>query len=299
MRAAAVVTVIQQKETTMRTCLLSVLIVVFVAACGSSPVSPLSPTPPSSTGPSTATAPATDLRIAGADVVLTGYSIKYDATATLSNGATIYHAQTTWNTSDPSIATINSEGVLTGQKPGAATITGTYRGATAAVSIRVSPKPLSRPSPAKANLVLSYAPDPVPGSPTPCPGFRDGPSWRYVPAIAETGGVGFNLTVFIWNLYDEGGSLTFFENEPAEEYFAANSVVVGEEVCISGSIGGRPNGAVEDILNGVDDNGNQVTFARRRQLLPVNGVSPTSRSLPVAPMPFGLVVRTAYGRGAS
>jgi len=260
----------------MRSLLSLSLFVFFVSACGESGSSPPSPTSPSPT--STATLPATDLTIAGLDVVLPGYSVKYDATATLSNGVTIYHAAATWTTDDAGVSTINSNGVLTGQRQGTATVTATYRGATATTTVRVSAKPSSKPFPARANLMISYSPDPVPGSLAPCTGPGT-PTWSYSLVITETQGVGFNLKVFTWNLHDEDGRQIYSEGIPEEEYFAPNSVFV-EEVCTS--LAGRPNGSTEDILGGVDDNGHPLTFASNRlRFLPVVGIPPTSS--PISP----------------
>jgi len=258
---------------------------VLLTACGGGGRSPVSPS-------GTASDTATGLRIAGPDAVLTGYSEKYDATATLSNGGTINQATATWNTDDAGVATINSNGVLRGQRPGTATITAMYRGATATKSVQVLAKPASKAFPARANLVISYRPDPVQGSVTGCPNPDPGtPTWSYSLVITETGGVGFNLKTYTWNLYNESGSFFYGGPEDEEQYFAPDSVFV-EEVCHS--LLGVPSGTTEDIMDGVDDNGNQLRFSNRLRLLPVAPVSSTSSLIapnPIAPGVFRLLHR--------
>jgi Bacterial Ig-like domain (group 2) len=259
----------------------------FVSACGgsgSSVTTPVSPT----LSPPTATAPATDLRIAGPDLVLTGYSAKYDATATLSNGVMIYHTNEAWNTDNTDVATINSNGVLTGHAPGVGTITATYRGAVATASVRIMAP--SRPFPAR--MVISFRPDPVPGSLTPCTGaFWRGqtPTWSSDEVFNETHGVGFTLEVETLNFYNQDGLRIGGNNFREDYYFPPNSEFI-EDGCMA--LGGSPNGFFDTVLDGVDDNGNHLTFASRRlRLLPVAGVSPASRPFSLAPMGPGAMVR--------
>jgi Bacterial Ig-like domain (group 2) len=241
------------------------LFVAFLWACGGSGSIPASPT---SSAPRN-DAPASSLTVAGPDVVMVGRTAKFDATAILTSGFTIYHLSGVWSTDNPDVATIDGIGVFIGHRVGAATITATYRGASASASVQVVPKPASKPFPASANMVISYDPDPVPGSLTPC-GDRLTPAWRYSLVITETRGVGFTLEGYTWNLYDENGRQIYGGRDPEDDYFAPNSVFV-EEVCTS--LAGRPSGSSEDIMDGVDDNGNHLTFSSRLRFLPVSGAS--------------------------
>lgn len=117
----------------LRSLLFSGLLIIL-PACGGTPVSPSSPVRRT---PETATAPATALVITGPEVVHTGSNVIYKATATLSNGVTIYNATGTWDTDNPGVATIDSNGALTAQRPGAATITATFRGMSATATVQV------------------------------------------------------------------------------------------------------------------------------------------------------------------
>lgn len=266
------------------------LVVVFAAACaacgerGSSPAAPSAP-------PATATAPATALVVTGPDVVLTGQRVIYDATATLSNGATIYHANETWNTDNAAIATINNHGVLTGQGQGTTTVTATYRGKSATFTVRVSAS-TSNPFPGSANLVISFRPDPVPGSLGPClDREKQAPNWSYIEVFTETQGVGFTWQLETLNLYTEDGLLQT-ETSRATFYSPPNSEFVEDlfgPTCTT--LGGSPSGFVEEIVDGVDDRGNQLTFRSRLRLLPVAGVSPNADLISLHPVAPGAIVR--------
>jgi hypothetical protein len=261
------------------------LFVVFLWACGGSGNIPVSPT---SSAPRIVDAAASSLIVAGPDAVMVGRTAKLDATATLTSGVTIYHLSGVWSTDNADVATIDSGGILTAHRVGTARITATYRDASATASVQVVPKPASKPFPASANLVISYDPDPVPGSLTHC-GDRLTPAWRYSLVITETRGVGFTLEGYTWNLYDENGRQIYGGRDPEDDYFAPNSVFV-EEVCTS--LAGRPGGSAEDIMDGVDDNGNHLTFSSRLQFLPVAGASSSlSPTLPNV-MASGSAVRT-------
>jgi Big-like domain-containing protein len=235
---------------------------IFVMACGEdSPVSPGD------------TAAAVHLSIAGPSTVFTGNTAKYDATATLSNGMTLTQAAAAWNVDDAGVAMIDSTGLLRGLRPGRATITALFRAATATTSVEVLAKPASQPAPARANIVISYNPNPVVASFSSCPDERATPTWRYSLTISETGGVGFNLKTYTWDLFNESGTQVYGGPFSEEEYFPPNSVTV-EEVCHS--LLGQTSGTAHDTMDGVDDNGNQLTFSNQLRLLPVGSTSSLS-----------------------
>jgi len=259
------------------------LFVVTVPACGGSNV-PAAPTAPSPT-PAVVTAPATDLTITGPALVPTGSSVKYDATAVLSIGVTIYHVSGTWTTDNGTVATIDSNGILTGQGPGVATVTITYRNLSATVTVRVSDF-ASRPSSATANLAISFLPDPVPGSLTPLRGplcMGAVPSWNFTEVFNETHGVGFTVKAEVVNLFREDGLLLRTSTIPEEYYFPPNSEFV-EDVCTD--LEESTSGFFEDVVHGIDDRGTELTFRRRVRLLPVAGATTTSSRIspgPIAP----------------
>jgi hypothetical protein len=120
-----------------------------------------------------------------------------------------------------------------------------------------------------ANLAISYEPDPVPGSLTPCTGaFWRGqtPTWSNVETIKETQGVGFTLKVLTYNFYNQDGVLTLTGRFQENHYFPPYDEHV-EDGCMA--LGGSPSGSFEEIVEGVDDNGNQLKFVRKLRLLPV------------------------------
>jgi hypothetical protein len=216
---------------------------------------------------------------------MVGRTAKFDATAILTSGVTIYHLSGVWSTDNPDVATIDGIGVFMGHRVGAATITATYRGASATASVQVVPKPASKPFPASANMVISYDPDPVPGSLTPCGDKDFTPAWRFSLVISESQGVGFTLEGYTWNLYDEYGRLLYGGRDPEDDYFPPYSKFV-EEVCTS--LARRPSGSAEDIMDGVDDNGHHLMFSNRvRFLSPAGTSSSLSQFLPnvIAPGP--------------
>lgn len=235
------------------------LLVVLVPACGGSGRSPASPTPAQPT--------VAFLTVAGPSVVLTGSSATYTFTARLTNGTPITNATpVTWTTDNVSVATIDDHGRLTAHGPGTATITATYEGRSATAVVRV---PVNNDNPGGAKLAFSFAPDPVPGSLTPCTGaFWAGqtPTWSDVETIKETQGVGFTLKVLTYNYYNQDGVLIRTISFQENHYFPPYDEHV-EDGCVA--LGGSPSGSFEEILEGVDDNGNQLTFASQLRLLPV------------------------------
>jgi hypothetical protein len=207
--------------------------------------------------------------------------VLYDATATLSNGATIYHATATWNIDNSGVAVINSNGVLTGLGLGTVTITATYRGKSATATVRVSAN-TSKPFPGSANLVIALRPDPAPGFLTPCrdaswmgqpPAFwiAQTPTWSPFEIIRETQGVGFTLQLETLNFHNQDGLLISQSSVRRNRYFPPNSEFDDGDGCMA--LGGSPSGFFETILDGVDDRGNYLTFASNRlRLSPVAGV---------------------------
>jgi len=269
--------------------LLPVGLAVFISACGGSDRSPASPTP---SQPVVTTA---NVAIVGPQVVLTGSSVTYSATATLSTGARISNARpTTWSIDNTDVAMINgaSDGIgeLTGRGQGTATITATYQGASGTFSVLVR---AASEQAGGANLAISFKPDPVTGSRTACPGLSlPPPTWTFTEVIAETAGVGFKLETITLNLYDENEKIIYLSSEPEEDYFPPNSVFE-EEFCTSLFASG--SGYYSDSWEGVDDRGNRLAFASRRlRLLPVAGASPTASRIPFAPTAVPLVVRKLH-----
>lgn len=232
-----------------------------------------SPTGPTPHVPSpVTTAPAEILMIAGPAVVPTGAKVKYDGTATLVIGVTIYHVAGEWNVDDPRVATIDSSGTLTGHRPGIVTIALAYRGKTATTTVRVSDYG-AKLSAVTANLVMSFRPDPVTGSLTDCMGAV--PSWHFAIVFHETHGVGFSIKAEVSNWYDESGQLSRTRTAIGHEhYLPANSELV-EETCtdLEADLWESPSGFFEAVLHGVDDKGNELTFRKRVRLLPVSSTS--------------------------
>jgi hypothetical protein len=237
----------------------SVVLAMFAAACSDgAPVGP------------TARA-ASSLRIAGPASVVTGLTATYDAIATLTDGATVEHVNATWSVDDPGVAAINSRGVLTAERPGTAVVSAIYLGATGRTVVQVLAKPESAPAPASANIVVTYAPSPAVGSLSRCPEPDNRtPTWRYTMTVRETGGVGFTLKTWTWNLYNEAGTQVFGGPVHENEYIPPFSVEE-EEICHS--LLGQPSGSTLDIIEGVDDNGHQLKFTSQARLLPVSALS--------------------------
>ena len=234
------------------------IVLLLAPACDSTRESPVAPSYNAST-------PAAQITIAGPDSVLTGLTGQFDATAKLASGATIYHATGTWGVDDERVATITDRGVLTGHNPGTAIVTATYREASASATVRILPKPPSKPFPARANIVISYAPDPAAGSLSPCSVYDRGtPAWRYSMRIAETEGVGFTMKVAPGPV--RRGRTTHLRRwRDGDECFAPTPC--SSKTCLN--LFGRPSGGIEDTLKGIDDNGNELTVTNRLIFSPV------------------------------
>lgn len=94
-----------------------------------------------------------------------GATAPFTATATMSDGATqsvtVVTAQATWSSSNISIASVNTTGLVTGVGPGEADITAAYQSVSGRSHIAVARPPAPPPSPAP--------PSPAPSPPAPSP----------------------------------------------------------------------------------------------------------------------------------
>ena len=199
-----------------------------------------------------------------------GTSARYTVKAWM--GTSIQNATpVTWSTDDASVATLTNDGRLTAQGPGTANISATYEGRRGTAAVRVA---VNDDNPRGASLEISFEPDPLLGSLTPCAGsFWRGqtPSWNDIETVKETHGVGFTLKKLTYNFYNQDGVPTLSMAFPDNHYFPPYSEHV-EDGCLA--LGWAPSGLFEEILEGVDDNGNQLTFGKRLRLLPVPGKVP-------------------------
>jgi hypothetical protein len=140
---------------------------------------------------------------------------------------------------------------------------------TTATPLEVLQPPVNSRNPNAANLSITFTPDPVAGSPLLCGGAFWGaqtPTWSMTESITETQGVGFTLKLLTYRYYNQHGALVFAINFPDNHYFPPYDEHV-EPGCVA--LQGFPSGAFEEIVEGVDDNGNQLTFAGQVKLLPV------------------------------
>lgn len=99
----------------------------------------------------------TDLEIYPPDSrVVAGYSRQYDLTATFKDfDKEDVTQQASWRSADPSIADVNSRGVVTGKQPGRTVIEADYLGVTGTIDVQVRKAELERiqVSPVNPNLV--------------------------------------------------------------------------------------------------------------------------------------------------
>jgi len=223
--------------------------------------------------------------IVGPGVVEIGSSAVFVARATMPDGRTVVAVEAGWKSDNTDVATIDGSGLLTAHASGSATITATYRERAAIALVRV-PNAGNSPLNGTASLSISFRPDPLVASRTPCTGpFRTTPSWSSDEIIAETGGVGFRVLRETLNLYSD---TSLYQNWffPEQYYFAPHSSFV-EDGCTT--LGGAPSGYLEEILEGVDDNGHQLTFAVRVRLPPLTAAS-SAPTLLSPPPPSGAPV---------
>ena len=100
------------------------VIVALASACGSSTTTP--------------GATVSSVTVSGAAPGV-GATAQFSATATLSNGTTqAATAQATWSTSNASVATVNSAGLVTGVGAGEADITATYQSTTGRLHVTIA-----------------------------------------------------------------------------------------------------------------------------------------------------------------
>ena len=201
-------------------------------------------------------------------MVRSGSSATYTVALMLSNGLRISNpTPTIWSSDNVTVATIDENGHLTAHRHGAVTVTATHEGREARLPVLV---PVNNDNPGGANVVVSYRPDPVSGSPAPCLGssLPGTPTWTFTALTSETQGVGFTLKSETLYLYDEEGREIFRDSGPEEDYLSPKSAV-STEVCIS--LLGRPSGFLLVLFHGFDDRGTALVFASPRlRLLPID-----------------------------
>lgn len=112
------------------------VVAILVTSCGGGTDSPTTSTAP--------TAIVTSLAVIGASSLTVGQTSQFTAMASLSNG-TIQEVtnQTSWQSSNPSIATVSASGLMTALTTGSTTITATYQGKSGTADVAVQrPLPL-------------------------------------------------------------------------------------------------------------------------------------------------------------
>lgn len=195
-----------------------------------------------------------------------GSSAVYTLTVGPANGMRLATTAVTWTIDNPGVATLSQEGRLTAHAAGTVTITAVHEGNSASFAVQV---PFNNDNPSGANLEITFSPDPVHGSPSPCGGAFWGsqtPTWSMDESIKETRGVGFTLTELTYRYLNERGELILELHFPENHRFPPYDEHV-EDGCVA--LNGSPSGSFEQILLGIDENGNQLTFAGKVQLLPV------------------------------
>ena len=206
------------------------------------------------------------LTITGPRVVPRSSTGTYSVSVRLSDGHTSTHpGPVIWTTDNPSVATITDRGSLTALSPGSVTIGAAQEGRTATLVVIVP----ADNDPGGANLVISYDPDPAVGSSAVCGGAFWGsqaPTWRLFEIIRETRGVGFTLRQLTFNYYDAEGQQTLTVSFTENHYFPPYDEHA-EDGCVA--LNGARSGTFEEILEGIDDKGNTLTFVGRVRLLPV------------------------------
>lgn len=75
--------------------------------------------------------------------VIVGETVQLDAKAYAMNGAEVFRP-TTWSSGDPTLATVDMSGLVTGVAPGTVTITATSEGVDGVASVEVLPRPIDR-----------------------------------------------------------------------------------------------------------------------------------------------------------
>jgi len=112
----------------MRRVMVSTFLFLVLGGCGddSGPTGPSTPATPTVTG----------LTVSGLDAIRTGFVSNYTATATLSNGTT-QGVSPTWTSSDPSVATVDGTGRLSGTSHGSITLSASYQGANGSKMVNV------------------------------------------------------------------------------------------------------------------------------------------------------------------
>ena len=103
----------------------------------------------SPTGPSPASQVITQVSVDGPMTSpKPGDVAQFQATALLANGASLtVTAQSTWESTDPNVATVTSEGVVTAAAAGQVDIRATYQGVTGSKRLTVTAAPTAPPGP--------------------------------------------------------------------------------------------------------------------------------------------------------
>ncbi|MBX6333178.1 MAG: Ig domain-containing protein [Gemmatimonadaceae bacterium] len=92
-----------------------------------------------------------------ADTVTIGATTTLTVTVEGADGKPLSGSQVFWNTEDPSIATVSSDGVVTGVAPGSVRIAASAAGKSAVATVTVLPRPVASVSvsPATASIALA------------------------------------------------------------------------------------------------------------------------------------------------
>ncbi len=114
---------------------LSLALLVAISGCPSSPSSPSTPSEPESVA-------SVDVTPASSDI-LVGETVQLTATPRSASGGTLAGRTVTWSSSNTTVASVVSSGVVTGVAAGQATITATSEGRSSTATVNVSERPVA------------------------------------------------------------------------------------------------------------------------------------------------------------
>ena len=155
-------------------------------------------------------------------------------------------------------------------------------------------------------LSFSFSPSPAIARTTPCPTSGEPtppPCWTFYVDVKEVNGVGFNVAKSSISYFDALGNPLNTSNLSFEDYFSrcgpgSSRIQPRGTACgafVTG-LGGRPSGSISLLLEGIDDNGNNLSYTSSRlQLSP----STTSVSRTESSAAFGLPGIPAQPMGGS